>query len=90
MKNGVTVMRLLDLILEIDPTFQETLDSPQYPYSKQLIKNRLESGLTQLEYAKALDVDFDHFLGLECCLLTIPLEDYQRVAEISENLKRKG
>lgn len=74
-------MRLLDLLLEIDPSFSDTLNDERYPYSENIIRKRIKSNLDQKQFAKKIDIDFETYLNLESCNLDIDLSVYQEVSE---------
>ncbi|WP_214771409.1 hypothetical protein [Exiguobacterium sp. s133] len=79
-------MRLLDLLLEIDPSFSDTLNDERYPYSKNIIRKRIESNLDQKQFAQKLNVNFETFLNLESCNLDIEIELYREVSDKADKI----
>lgn len=79
-------MKLLDLILEIDPDYSKTLNDERYPYSKNIMGKRVKSKLDQKQFAEKINVDFETYLNLESCNLDIDLSVYQQVSEKADKI----
>lgn len=86
-KRRLLKMNLLDFILDLDPEFQNTIDSPQYEYSEKIIQERINSKLSQRNFADAIGINLDHLLDMEECKLNIPVEEYKRVFTIIRDSK---
>jgi len=78
---------LLNLILDFDPDFQKTLDSEQYFYSEKILEKRIKLKVTQEEYASLLGISLNELLDLEECLLSIPTEEYIKIANIADSIR---
>lgn len=72
---------LLDFILKIDPSFSKTLKDERYPYSQNIIGKRIQSKLNQKQFAMKIGIDFDTYLDLEECNLTVDLEVYLKISK---------
>lgn len=77
-------MKLLDLLIELDPTVKELRDSEQFKLSKMIIKKRIGLELNQREFSKMIGIDFEELVKLEACDLDTTVKEYEEILEIIE------
>lgn len=77
-------MKLIDALIQADPSIRTMRMSEQYPLAQRLIRARMRSGKNQSDFALDLGIPVAHWLHLESCDLETPVEiyeDYVRRAE---------
>lgn len=70
-------MKLIDALIQADPSIRTMRMSEQYPLAQRLIRARMLSGKSQAAFAASLGVPKEHWLRLESCDLDTPIEDYE-------------
>lgn len=70
-------MKLIDILIQADPSVRKIRSSPQYPLSKRLIRARMDSGKSQSDFASDLDIPLERWLQLESCDVETPVEVYE-------------
>lgn len=78
LSNGVSALKLTDMIRQHHPELGEKLDSPQYALANELIGLKLKLDLDQREMAVRVGVDFSTYLQMESGELSIPVADYEK------------
>jgi hypothetical protein len=78
-------MKLLDLLVQLNPSIQQLRDSEQFQLSKQIIKKRISLELNQKEFSKMLAFPFDRLVQLEACDLNVSVDEYKEVLKFIES-----
>ncbi len=78
-------MKLLDLLVELNPSIQQLRDSEQFKLSKQIIKKRISLDLNQQEFSTMLAIPFDKLVKLEACDLNVSVDEYKEILKFIES-----
>lgn len=74
-------MDLLDVILEIDPSFKGLMQTRQYACSKIILQAQMQGHHTPSQMARLLDVDEEWYARMTTCDLSVPLDVYEAMAK---------